>query len=73
MSFKDLKRFALRAARNNPDSDEWWIVRALIPQSWFTKKGPGIHAEALLTWKKFTPKQKAVAVRRGWFAEGGPR
>lgn len=70
---KDLHRFALRMAQKDPTSAEWWVVRCKIPQSWFTKRGPGVHAEARKTWNCFTKEQKAVAVERGWFPAGGPR
>lgn len=71
--YRPIRGMALRYAEKMPDADEWWIVRALIPDSWFTKKGPGVLYEARLAWNKFTKQQKVVAVGCGWFPDGGPR
>ena len=70
--YRPIAGMAKQYARRIPDGDEWWIVRALIPDSWFTKSGPGILDEAQKVWNAFTDKQKAVAVTCGFFAEGGP-
>ena len=71
--YQPIKRFAVRQAARTPDVSEWWVVRALIPDAWFTKRGPGILAEAKKVWKRFTLSQRLVAVDRGWFPSGGPR
>ena len=71
--YRPIRSTALRYALKFPDGVEWWIVRALIPDSWFTKRGPGVLAQAQEVWRKFTAKQKAVAVGCGFFPAGGPR
>ena len=73
--YREIRTMALMYARKRQwaSSAEWWIVRALIPDSWFTKSGPGTTHEARLVWNKFTTEQKAVAVECGFFPEGGPR
>lgn len=71
--YRPIRGMALRYARKMPDAVEWWIVRALIPDSWFTKKGPGRLAEVKRVWSKFTKQQKTVAVECGFFPDGGPR
>ncbi len=71
--YRPIRSMALRYAGKMPDADEWWIVRALIPDAWFTKKGPGRLAEAKRVWSKFTKQQKSVAVGCGFFPDGGPR
>ena len=45
------------------------IVKARIPHSWFTKKGPGVEAEARRAFYGMTRKQKVVAITAGWFPE----
>ena len=71
--YRPIRSMALRYAGKMPDAAEWWIVRALIPDAWMTKRGPGVLSEAKRVWKKFSPKQRKVSVECGWFPEGGPR
>lgn len=42
------------------------IVKAMIPRSAFTKKGPGVRAQLREAVGKMTPDQRAVARRMGW-------
>lgn len=72
-AFRKIAEFARRFIGKNPQAEEWWAVKALIPRSWFTKKGPGVTARAREAWRKMTPGQRRVCVRRGWFPAGGPR
>ncbi len=70
--YRPIRAMALRYAHQWPDAAEWWICRALIPDSWFTKRGPGVFYEARKAWNRFTKEQKSVAVARGFFPAGGP-
>lgn len=42
------------------------IVKAQIPNAWFTKKGPGIEADTRQAFKDMNSGQKAIAISRGW-------
>jgi hypothetical protein len=41
-------------------------VKAMIPHSWFTKKGPGVEEDALRAFHDMNHGQKLLAVRAGW-------
>ena len=71
--YRDIKGFALRSARAEPESESWWCVRALIPDAWFAKRGPGVLADAKTAWRKMTDGQRTVAVANGWFLASGPK
>lgn len=43
------------------------IIKAQIPQSWFTKSGPGVTKNARRVFLAFTPAQREYAMMRGWF------
>ncbi len=45
----------------NPDA-----LKARLPQSCFTKKGPGVTANLRDALIKMTPEQRAVCRNRGW-------
>ena len=45
------------------------IVKAKIPNAWFTKKGPGVEAETRRAFADMTPGQQAFAVGAGWIPE----
>ena len=42
-------------------------VKALIPSSWFTKKGPGVEAQARKAFSRMSFFQRRLAVAKGWF------
>lgn len=42
------------------------VVKKLIPRSYFTKRGPGVEAEARAAFREMTQGQRLVAVGRGW-------
>lgn len=42
------------------------IVKALIPPSSFTKRGPGVRAQLRSALLKMTPEQRELAFDRGW-------
>jgi len=41
-------------------------VREILPDSWFTKRGPGVEATARAAFRALDPAGKWIAVRRGW-------
>jgi len=43
------------------------VVKALIPQAWFTKRGPGRLKDAQRAYARMTPAQRSLAIRKGWF------
>lgn len=42
------------------------VVKARLPTSWFTKRGPGVEANAVRAFRSMTPEQKELAIARGW-------
>jgi len=44
-------------------------VKAMIPHSWFTKKGPGVEEDTRRAFYDMTWKQQLLAVRAGWIPE----
>lgn len=44
------------------------IIKAQIPRSHFTRKGPGVDLAALRVFAKFTGAQQDFACSRGWFS-----
>ena len=50
----------------NPNSPDPLVVKALIPRSHFTKKGPGVRASARAAFARMTSEQRATARRMGW-------
>lgn len=42
------------------------VIKAQIPKSWFTKKGPGRSRAAMIAYAQFTPAQRKIAVKKGW-------
>lgn len=42
------------------------IVRALIPNAWFTQKGPGIWKATYNRVKAMTPNQRGIALAMHW-------
>src|ERR1041384_6184373 len=42
------------------------VVRSLIPDSWFTKRGPGVEARARQAFRDMRPSQRVVAMTCGW-------
>ena len=42
------------------------IVKARIPHSWFTKKGPGVESDTRRAFYDMTHGQRLLAVRSGW-------
>lgn len=45
------------------------FVKAMIPSSWFTKKGPGVEDTTYRAFREMTLEQRVVAVERGWIDE----
>jgi hypothetical protein len=45
------------------------IIKAQIPRSHFTRKGPGVEKQALRIFARFTGAQQHYACSRGWFPE----
>lgn len=45
------------------------IIKAQIPRSHFTRKGPGVSKDALRVFAGFTGAQQDYACVRGWFPE----
>jgi len=43
-------------------------IKALIPASWFTRRGPGVHADAIRAFRAMSPEQLSVARARGWLS-----
>jgi len=41
-------------------------VRRRLPQSWFTKRGPGVEREMQLALRTLTREERRLAVARGW-------
>jgi len=50
----------------NPNSADPDVVKALIPRSHFTKRGPGVRASAADAFSRMTSEQRATARRMGW-------
>lgn len=50
----------------NPNSADPEVVKALIPRSHFTKRGPGVRASAAEAFRRMTSEQRATARRMGW-------
>lgn len=42
------------------------LVKARLPRSAFTKKGPGVRASLRYTLKKMTVEQRKIAYENGW-------
>jgi hypothetical protein len=49
-----------------------WVlaVRLAIPQSWFTKRGPGVEAAARSAFYRLSRFERGVAVVMGWVPRG---
>lgn len=45
------------------------IVKAKIPHSWFTQKGPGVERETRRAFSDMNHGQKLIAISRGWIPE----
>lgn len=45
------------------------IIKAQIPRSHFTKKGPGVEKAAQRVFARFTGAQQDYACTRGWFPD----
>lgn len=48
------------------DTLEPQLIKAMIPRSWFTKKGPGVTHDAREAFLRMTPAQQDIAIERGW-------
>lgn len=53
-----------RAGRE--DEADVRLAKARLPGSWFTKKGPGVEAEARRCFYALSDAQRIIAVERGW-------
>ncbi len=76
-SAKKLRDFALRLLYpgvgkkgSDPTVVDPFIIKALIPRSHFTKKGPGVSANARHAFSRLTGAQQHYACSRGWFPDG---
>ena len=63
-----LLRMAVLAGGGHESTPQ--IVKAKIPHSWFTKKGPGIESDTRRAFHSLMgPGQRMMAVTAGWIPE----
>ena len=58
---KLLRIGALDSGENDPQ-----VIKAQIPRSWFTKKGPGRLKNARRAYAQMTVEQRKIAIDKGW-------
>ena len=63
-----LRKMMVIGALDTSDEDPQ-VVKALIPKSWFTKKGPGRLKDAKSAYARMSVEQREIAIKKGWLPE----